>query len=42
MFVTIKYIPTGQVFKLPKEYAKDLKEKFPDEYRIIRGTKKKV
>ena len=37
----IMYIKTGHVFTLPEESAKELKEKFPDEYKIIEKNGKK-
>ena len=37
----IKYIVTGHVFELPDETAKDLKEKFPDDYKILEKNGKK-
>lgn len=38
----ITYVPTGHVFELPDDAAKELKEKFPDDYRIIEKNGKKV
>lgn len=37
----IMYIKTGHIFELPDEEAKDLKEKFPDEYKIVEKNGKK-
>ena len=37
----ISYIPTGHVFELPDEAAKELKEKFPEDYRILEKNGKK-
>jgi len=37
----IMYIKTGHIFELPAEEAKDLKEKFPDEYKIVEKNGKK-
>ena len=37
----IEFCPTGHVFLLPDETAKDLKKKFPDEYKIIEKNGKK-
>lgn len=37
----IKFIPTGNVFVLPEEEAKNLKEKSPDEYLILEKNGKK-
>lgn len=38
----IKYIPTGNIFTLPDSEAKELKEKFPDDYQILEKGGKKV
>ena len=38
----IKYIATGHEFLLPDKDAKELKEKFPNEYKIIEINGKKV
>lgn len=38
----IKYIPTGNIFTLPDCAAKDLKEKFPEDYQILEKNGKKV
>ena len=35
------YIKTGHIFELPDEDAKDLKNKFPDEYKILEKNGKK-
>lgn len=37
----ITYIPTGHIFLLPENDAKDLKEKYPDEYKILEKNGKK-
>ena len=37
----ITYLQTGNVFELPDETAKELKEKYPSEYRIIEKNGKK-
>ena len=37
----IKYITTGHEFLLPDETAKELKEKFPNDYKIIEKNGKK-
>lgn len=37
----IMYLQTGHVFTLPEDSAKELKEKFPDEYKIIEKNGKK-
>jgi len=37
----IMYIPTGHVFLLPENTAKELKSKFPTEYKIIEKNGKK-
>jgi uncharacterized protein involved in exopolysaccharide biosynthesis len=31
----IVYIPTGHIFELPENTAKDLKESYPNDYKII-------
>ena len=33
--IKIKYLPTGNVFVLPENTAKELKLKAPNEYKII-------
>lgn len=38
----ITYVPTGHTFALPDEAANELKEKFPDDYKIIEKNGKKV
>ena len=38
----ISYLPTGHVFVLPAVDAKELKEKYPDEYKILEKNGKKV
>lgn len=37
----ITYIPTGHTFLLPDADAKELREKYPNEYRIIAKNGKK-
>lgn len=37
----IKYLITGHEFLLPDETAKELKDKFPNEYKIIEKNGKK-
>lgn len=37
----IKFLTTGHVFLLPEKEAKDLKERFPDEYKILEKDGKK-
>ena len=37
----IKYIVTGHEFVLPDETAKELKEKFPNDYKILEKNGKK-
>ena len=37
----IKYLSTGHIFLLPEKEAKDLKTKFPDEYKILEKDGKK-
>lgn len=37
----ITYLPTGHVFLLPENEAKELKEKFPDDYKILEKNGKK-
>lgn len=37
----IKYLITGHEFLLPDETAKELKEKFPNEYKILEKNGKK-
>lgn len=38
----ITYLPTGHIFELPDDAAKELKEKFPDDYKILEKNGKKV
>ena len=38
----ITYIPTGNIFEVPDDDAKELKEKYPDEYKILEKNGKKV
>ena len=35
------YLTTGHVFTLPEDSAIELKEKFPDEYKILEKNGKK-
>lgn len=37
----IMYLPTGHVFTLPEDSAKELKEKFPEDYKIVEKNGKK-
>ena len=37
----IKYLETGHIFLLPENEAKELKTKFPDEYKILEKNGKK-
>lgn len=37
----IKYLPTGNVFLLPEETASLLREKYPDDYRILEKNGRK-
>lgn len=37
----IMYLITGHVFILPEDSAMELKEKFPDEYKILEKNGKK-
>ncbi len=37
----IMYLPTGHIFTLPDDSANELKEKFPDDYKIIEKNGKK-
>ena len=37
----IKYLETGHIFLLPEKEAKELKTKFPDEYKILEKDGKK-
>lgn len=37
----IMYLATGYVFTLPDDSAKELKAKFPDEYKILEKNGKK-
>lgn len=38
----IKYLPTGNIFVLPKDDAMALKEKSPSDYQIIEKNGRKV
>ena len=37
----IEFIPTGHVFELPDITAQELKEKFPEDYKILEKNGKK-
>ena len=37
----IKYLVTGHVFLLPDETAQELKDKFPNDYKILEKNGKK-
>ena len=37
----ITYLPTGHIFVLPDDEAKELKEKFPEDYKILEKNGKK-
>lgn len=37
----IEFIPTGHIFELPDITAKELKEKFPQDYKILEKNGKK-
>lgn len=37
----IKYLPTGNIFVLPKEICMDLKEKSPTDYQILEKNGRK-
>lgn len=37
----ITYLPTGHVFELPDITAEDLKQKFPNDYKILEKNGKK-
>ena len=37
----IEYLKTGHIFLLPEKDAKELKERFPDEYKILEKNGKK-
>ena len=37
----IKYLKTGHVFLLPEKDAKELKSRFPDDYKIIEKNGRK-
>ncbi len=38
----IKYLPTGNIFVLPENEAKKLKEKSPSDYQIIEKNGRKI
>ena len=35
----IEFIPTGHTFELPDITAEELKEKFPEDYKILENIK---
>ena len=37
----ITYLPTGNIFYLPEVTAQELKDKYPDEYKILEKNGKK-
>ena len=37
----IEFIPTGHIFELPDITAQELKEKFPEDYKILEKNGKK-
>lgn len=37
----IEFIPTGHIFELPDITAEELKEKFPEDYKILEKNGKK-
>ena len=37
----IEFIPTGHIFELPDSTARDLKERFPQDYKILEKNGKK-
>ena len=37
----IEFIPTGHTFELPDITAQELKEKFPEDYKILENNGKK-
>ena len=37
----VEFIATGHVFELPEIVAKELKEKYPEEYKILEKNGKK-
>lgn len=37
----IEFIPTGHIFELPDITAKELKERFPQDYKILEKNGKK-
>jgi len=37
----IKYIPTNHIFELPDITAEDLKQRFPNDYKILEKNGKK-
>ena len=37
----IKFIPTGHIFELPDTTAQELREKFPEDYKILEKNGKK-
>ena len=37
----IEFIPTGHIFELPDTTAQELREKFPEDYKILEKNGKK-
>jgi len=37
----ITYLPTGHIFVLPDNEAKELKEKYPEDYKVLEKNGKK-
>ena len=37
----IVFVPTGHIFELPDLTAKELKERYPDDYKIVEKNGKK-
>ena len=37
----IEFVPTGHIFELPDITAEELKEKFPEDYKILEKNGKK-
>ena len=37
----IEFVPTGHVFELPDSTAQELKDKFPNDYKILEKNGKK-
>ena len=38
----IEFIPTGHTFELPDITAQELKEKFPDDYKILEKNSSRI